>query len=159
MDLISYATSKGGTGKPGCPILNEVAVGSGCSADTLYLIARGHKTPGAKLSNRIEQATAGQVPRAVLRPDYFGEDAAVAPSGDAGITKRALRARLGMNSDARLAKLLRLPVDQVAAWPEEEGVPALPQVMQLLGVQQPPAATQAAPEDPDAGRIITVEAA
>lgn len=78
---------------------------------------------------------------------------------DSRMSKRALRSRLGLTSDAHLAKVLKLPVDQVAAWPEEQGVPAVPQVLQLLGVLEPVAAAAAAPEDPDAHRIIDVHAA
>lgn len=73
------------------------------------------------------------------------------------MSKRALRARLGLSSDAHLAKVLKLPVEQVESWPEEQAIPALPQVLQLLGVQEQPA--NPAPMDPDAGRIINVEAA
>lgn len=78
---------------------------------------------------------------------------------DSRLSKRALRRRLGLTSDAHLAKVLQLPVEQVAAWPEEQGVPALPQVLQLLGVVEPVAAAAAAPEDPDQNRIIEVHAA
>jgi DNA-binding transcriptional regulator YiaG len=75
------------------------------------------------------------------------------------MSKRALRARLGMSSDAHLAKVLKLPTAEVEGWPEEQSVPALPQVMRLLGVQETPPAAEAAPTDPDADRIINVEAA
>lgn len=72
MDLINYAKTKGGTGKPGCPVFVVVAKGADCSAETLYLIARGLKTPSPKLANRIEGATEGGVARSELRPDIFG---------------------------------------------------------------------------------------
>ncbi|QIO88851.1 hypothetical protein G9274_002536 [Stenotrophomonas rhizophila] len=68
------------------------------------------------------------------------------------MSKRALRAKFGFKTDAHLAKVLQLPVEQVAAWPEEQGVPALPQVMKLLGVQAEQPAAEAAPQDPDADR-------
>lgn len=57
--------------------------------------------------------------------------------------RRALRAKFGFKTDTPLAKLLKLPVEQVEAWPEEQGVPALPEVQRLLGVQEakPPART------------------
>ena len=77
---------------------------------------------------------------------------------DSRMTKRALRARLGMSSDAHLAVVLGLPAADVAAWPEEGSVPAIPQVLKLLGAQEAPAAPSE-PEDPDADRIVTVEAA
>lgn len=85
--------------------------------------------------------------------------AEIAALVDSRMSKRALRARLGLTSDAHLAKVLQLPVDQVAAWPEEQGVPALPQVLQLLGAQPEHHAAQAAPNDPDANRVIQVQVA
>ncbi|PTT45652.1 hypothetical protein DBR33_09060, partial [Stenotrophomonas sp. HMWF022] len=78
---------------------------------------------------------------------------------DSRMSKRALRAKFGFKTDAPLAKLLRLPVEQVEAWPEEQGIPALPQVLRLLGVQEEQPAAEGAPSDPDADRIINVEAA
>lgn len=99
----------------------------------------------------------------LLRPDAFGLEngggrAAIGALVDSRMSKRALRSRLGLTSDAHLAKVLQLPVEQVAAWPEEQGVPALPQVLQLLGVQAQPVA-DAAPNDPDAERVIQVQVA
>ncbi len=85
--------------------------------------------------------------------------AAVGALVDSRMSKRALRARLGLTSDAHLAKVLKLPTVEVAAWPEEQGVPALPQVLQLLGVQGDAQVTAAAPEDTDSDRIISVDAA
>jgi len=102
---------------------------------------------------------------ALLRPDAFEAmpitsiRQAVAALVDTRMSKRALRAKFGFKTDAPLAKLLRLPVEQVEAWPEEQGVPALPQVLRLLGVQEEQPAAEAAPSDPDADRIINVEAA
>lgn len=84
--------------------------------------------------------------------------AQISALGDSRMSKRALRSRLGLASDAHLAKVLKLPVDQVAAWPEEQGVPALPQVLLLLGVQ-PEQVAAAELQDPDTDRIIDVEAA
>lgn len=78
---------------------------------------------------------------------------------DSRMSKRALRSRLGLASDAHLAKVLKLPVDQVAAWPEEQGVPALPQVLQLLGHQPEQPTADAAQNDPDAERVIQVQVA
>lgn len=100
----------------------------------------------------------------LLRPDAFGHMPAAKAHAigvlvDSRMSKRALRDRLGLSTDAHLAKVLQLPVEQVAAWPEEQSVPALPQVMKLLGVQAEQPAAEAAPQDPDAGRIINVEAA
>lgn len=72
MKLIDFATSQGGTGKIGCPVLATVAKGAECSAATLYMIALGHKVASAKLSGRIAKATFGQVSVHDLRTDVFG---------------------------------------------------------------------------------------
>lgn len=95
----------------------------------------------------------------LLRPEAFSASPAksvrqtVACLVDARMSKRALRAKFGFKTDAPLAKLLRLPVEQVEAWPEEQGVPALPQVLQLLGVQEQAPTADTTPDDPDADRI------
>ncbi len=99
----------------------------------------------------------------LLRPDAFGVEAGegrqiIGALVDSRMSKRALRARLGLSSDAHLAVVLGLPADEVAAWPEEGSVPAIPQVLKLLGAQEAPAAPSE-PEDPDADRIVNVEAA
>lgn len=106
----------------------------------------------------IEAATG--VSRHDLRPDVFGDPAALSMTSvqiravvDTRMSKLALRAKLGLKTDAHLAKVLKLPAAEVEAWPEDDRVPALPQVLQLLGVQeQPPPATSAS-DDPDADRI------
>lgn len=72
MNLIDYAISQGGYGTPSCPVMRRLAHQTGCALRTLYLIARGHKLPGARLCRRIELATAGAVRRESLRPDVFG---------------------------------------------------------------------------------------
>ncbi len=74
------------------------------------------------------------------------------------MSKRALRARLGIANDKHLATLLQLPVELVEAWPEEGALPALPQIQRLLGVE-PQAAAEPANEDPDANRIAPVDTA
>ncbi|HGM5443502.1 TPA: transcriptional regulator [Stenotrophomonas maltophilia] len=113
----------------------------------------------------IELATG--VSRHQLRPDVFGPDPAGSQEEevvqlraeiDSRITKRALRARLGMDSDKHLATLLQLPLEEVEAWPEEGVLPALPQIERLLGVE-PQAAAEPANEDPDANRIGPVDTA
>lgn len=78
---------------------------------------------------------------------------------DSRITKRALRAKLGMDSDKHLATLLQLPVEQVEAWADEDVVPALPQVMKLLRHPEQQEPAQPANEDPDAERIAPIEVA
>ncbi len=100
----------------------------------------------------------------LLRPDVFeieggGDRAEIGLLVDSRMSKRALRARLGLSSDAHLAKLLKLPVAQIESWPEEQGMPALPQVLQLLGHQPEQPAADAAPIDPDAERVIQVQVA
>lgn len=75
---------------------------------------------------------------------------------DSRITKRALRAKLGMGSDRHLAALLQLPVEEVEAWPEEDALPALPQIKCLLGIEEK---KESRAQDPDDGRIIRVEVA
>jgi len=159
MNLTDYAISKGGTGKLGCPVLACTALAAQCSAATLYMIARGHKTVSARLAVRIAGATANEVEPRDLRPDVFGAADAVAEAARADtvalapITKRALRSRLCLSGDGHLAKVLKLPAAEVEAWPEDDRVPALPQVLQLLGVQEQPPRAASAAEDPDADRI------
>lgn len=161
MNLTDYANSNGGTGKLGCPVLARVAASAECSAATLYMVARGHKKVSASLALRVAKATSQIVTPADLRPDLYAPVAVAAVSAVAltPVTKRALRTRLGLSSDAHLAVVLGLPADEVAAWPEEGSVPAIPQVLKLLGAQEAPAAGPNEPEDPDAGRIVNVEAA
>lgn len=165
MNLTDYAISKGGTGKLGCPVLASAAASAKCSAATLYMVARGHKKVSAALALRVATATGQQVTPADLRPDLYAPAAVTAdggsdiPAGSAPITKAALRARLGLGSDAHLARVLQLPAAEVEAWSEEGPLPALQQVLQLLGVTEQQAVPRADPEDPDAGRIIDVHAA
>ncbi|MFI8572084.1 transcriptional regulator [Stenotrophomonas bentonitica] len=124
----------------------------------------GKRPVSPRLAILIEASTG--VSRHALRPDIFGaapvaqtDRQVVAALVDSRMSKRALRAKFGFKTDVPLAKLLKLPVEQVEAWPEEQSVPALPQVLKLLGVQETPPAAEAAPSDPDADRIINVEAA
>lgn len=99
----------------------------------------------------------------LLRPDAFGVELgearqAIGALVDSRMSKRALRARLGLSSDAHLAKVLGLPTEDVAAWPEESSVPAVPQVLNLLGTSGL-TRTPDQPSDPDADRIAGVDAA
>ncbi|MBB4126252.1 hypothetical protein GGR77_001542 [Xanthomonas translucens] len=71
MKLIDYVMQKGGTGTLTCPVVAKVAADARCSTGTLYMIARGHKTPGARLAGRIADATANAVTRHDLLPDVF----------------------------------------------------------------------------------------
>lgn len=117
----------------------------------------GQRFDGA-LVRMLHLESGGQVSLTDLRADIWpageGDALRVQISALVGsrLSKRALRARLGLSSDAHLAKVLKLPVEQVAAWPEEQGVPALPQVLQLLGAHGP-ATVDTPPDDPDADRI------
>lgn len=83
---------------------------------------------------------------------------ALAVQVDVRMSKRALRARLGFTTDKQLAAVLRLPVDQVESWEEERALPAVPEVLRLLGVQPVVQADQV-PADPDDDRIVPVESA
>jgi len=104
----------------------------------------------------------------VTRTDVFGRTTdgassvscprALAVELDCRMSKRALRARLGLSSDKQLATVLQLPLEQVEGWEEERALPALPEVLRLLGVQ-PAAAVEVPPADPDDNRIIPVETA
>ncbi|MEN6650721.1 hypothetical protein [Stenotrophomonas hibiscicola] len=78
---------------------------------------------------------------------------------DSRMSKRALRARLGVANDKQLAKVLQLPVEEVSAWEDEDMVPALPQVLQLLGHSEQQEPAKPANDDPDADRIGPIEVA
>ena len=131
-------------------------------------LSKGQRFDGA-LVRRLSLESAGSVSLTDLRPDIWpGDEQAAQPQQtvvqqirgevDSRMSKRALRARLGLRSDAHLARVLQLPAAEVAAWPEEGSVPAIPQVLKLLGAQEALAAPSE-PEDPDADRIVNVEAA
>jgi hypothetical protein len=81
MDLQTYCEKNGGTGKRDCPVLAKVAGDSGYSAETLYMVAKGHKTPGPLMAAALDRATGGGVQRAELRPDVF--DAPADPEQEA----------------------------------------------------------------------------
>lgn len=97
----------------------------------------------------------------MLRPDVFGEGEAAEERQvtGSGATKRALRAKLGLSTDKQLAKVLQLPVEEVSAWEDEDMVPALPQVLQLLGHSEQQEPAKPANDDPDADRIGPIEVA
>lgn len=75
------------------------------------------------------------------------------------MSKRALRAKLGLSTDMQLAKVLKLPAEQVEAWAEEEQVPSIPQVLRLLGIEEPLPSVAPVIPDPDANRIGPVDTA
>ncbi|UQY89245.1 hypothetical protein LQE85_08625 [Stenotrophomonas rhizophila] len=158
MDLLTYISDMSRRA--------ALAEACGTSPEYLWQIARRWrgKRPSPELAATIERESERLGPERVPKePLIFGPSVksgrqAVGVLVDSRMSKRALRSRLGLASDIHLAKILKLPVDQVAAWPEEQGVPALPQVLQLLGVQEQTAA-DAAPIDPDAERVIQVQVA
>lgn len=122
--------------------------------------SKGRRPVAAHHVLPIERASG--VSRHRLNASVFGpgpsanEDvsrAVIGPLVDSRMSKRALRSKFGFKTDAHLAKVLQLPVEQVEAWPEEQGVPALPQVLKLLGAEEQAKQAAAAPDDPDADRI------
>lgn len=158
MDLLTYIAD----------MSRRVALAEACGTSPEYLwqIAsrwRG-KRPSPELAATIERETERLGPERVSKePLIFGPSAktdrqAVGAIVDSRMSKRALRARLGLSSDAHLAKVLGVPVADVAAWPDEGAVPEVPQVLKLLGTHEVPAASDQA-LDPDAGRIVGVDAA
>ena len=157
MNAIAIAVEKLGAGQAGIARL------LGVTPQAVNQWVSGNRPVPPRHVLAIEAATG--VSRHKLRPDVFGAAevstvrALTGSLVDRRMSKRALRAKFGFKTDAPLAKLLRLPVEQVEAWPEEQGIPALPQVLRLLGVQEEQPAAEAAPSDPDADRIINVEAA
>lgn len=103
----------------------------------------------------------------LLRPDAFcaaGPERSLVVAEaralvDSRMNKRALRARLALSNDKHLAKVLGLSVEQVSGWADEDLVPALPQVMKLLGHPDQREPARPAHEDPDADRIGPIEVA
>jgi transcriptional regulator with XRE-family HTH domain len=131
--------------------VDQLAVGMGVTPNAVREILAGRtKAPRAEAAFRL----------AAMKPEQYGASRVqIGRLVDSRMTKRALRDRLGLSSDTHLAKVLKLPVEQVQAWPEEQGVSALPQVLQLLGHQPEQSAADAAPNDPDAERVIQVQVA
>ncbi len=121
------------------------------------------------LVRQLNLESAGSVSLTDLRPDIWpGDEQAAQPQQtvvqqiraevDSRMSKRALRARLGVSNDKQLAKVLQLPVEQVEGWAEEGALPSHPSIRRLLGVPEERQAPSA-PADPDEDRIIPVEAA
>ncbi|WP_303748390.1 transcriptional regulator [Stenotrophomonas pigmentata] len=146
----------------------------GVSPQAVNQWVKGRRPVPVRLALVIERVTG--VSRHELRPDVFGEVAeetssdqligeqtessrtAIAADVDSRMSKRALRARLGFTNDKQLATVLGLPLAQVESWEEERALPAVPEVLRLLGVQAQ-AIAEAPPADPDDGRIVSVEVA
>lgn len=159
MDLLTYISD----------MSRRVALAAACGTSPEYLwqIATGWrgKRPSARLACAIERESARLGPEVVRKePMIFGQPSQVsgqviAAAVDLRMSKRALRARLGLSNDAHLAKVLNLPVEQVSDWADEDIVPALPQVMRLLGHPEQQEPAKPANDDPDAGRIAPIEVA
>lgn len=133
--------------------VDSIAAGMGVTPNAIREILAGRtKAPRADAAFRLARMV-GDVTAEHPQPR-----AVIGPLVDSRMSKRALRSKFGFKTDAHLAKVLKLPLAEVESWPEEQGVPPLPQVLQLLGVQEQGAAV-AAPQDPDTDRIVNVEAA
>lgn len=163
MDIPTYRKEKGLSQAAFAALLTET--GTPATQGLVSQWEKGTTAIKAERAIQIDLATGGAVSRFELLPAVFGpmpvqtDRQAISAEVDSRMSKRALRAKFGFKTDAPLAKLLRLPVEQVQAWPEEQSVPALPQVLRLLGVQEQQPVAQEIPHDPDADRIINVEAA
>lgn len=150
-DIIAELQAKGMT-------YAQIGESIGCAGSTVGDLASGRsQSPRASSALALLRLHVGRCGSDVGLA--LTQREAIGPLIDSRMSKRALRARLGLATDAHLAKVLQLPVEQVAAWPEERGVPALPQVMKLLGVQAEQPAAEAAQNDPDAERVIQVQVA
>ncbi|SDK55270.1 transcriptional regulator [Stenotrophomonas pavanii] len=168
MDIVTYRKEKGLSQAAFAALLT----GTGAAA-TQGLVSQWENRTTAIRAERaiqIELATGGVVSRYDLLPHVFGPSPVVltgansAPTGfgalvDSRMSKRALRAKLGLSTDKQLAKVLQLPVEEVSAWADEDMVPALPQVLQLLGHSEQQEPAKPANDDPDADRITPIEVA
>ena len=159
MDLLTYISDM--------PRRVALAEACGTSPEYLWQIAtrwRG-KRPSPGLAALIEKESGRLGPERVAKePMIFGESVSPVRGEtralvDSRMNKRALRARLGLSNDKHLAKVLGLPVEQVSGWADEDMVPALPQVMKLLGHTEQDAAATPINDDPDADRIGPVDTA
>ncbi|WP_075677675.1 hypothetical protein [Stenotrophomonas sp. TD3] len=130
--------------------VNELAAGMGVTANAVREIRAGRtRSPRADAAFRL----AAMKPRAIaVAVDSMRAEI------DSRMSKRALRARLGIASDKHLATLLQLPAAQVEGWPEEGVLPALPQIQRLLGGEAKPP-DPLVPTDFDHDRITQVDVA
>ncbi|MGR4897486.1 hypothetical protein ACIPR8_19780 [Stenotrophomonas sp. LARHCG68] len=142
---------------------DQAAYAARCGTTIGYLrkaLSKGQRFDGG-LVRLLHVESGGVVSLTELRPDIWPpveEELSLALAVDTRMSKRALRARLGFTTDKQLAAVLRLPVDQVESWEEERALPAVPEVLRLLGAQ-PAAVVEAPPADPDDNRIVPVEVA
>lgn len=72
MKLKTYCELNDGTALRSCPVLARLATDTQYSAETLYMVTKGHKQPGPLMAVAIERATDGEVTRYEQRPDVFG---------------------------------------------------------------------------------------
>ncbi|WP_267257557.1 helix-turn-helix domain-containing protein [Stenotrophomonas maltophilia] len=132
--------------------VEQLASGMGVTPNAVREIRAGRtRSPRADAAFKL----------ADMKPDQFGESPLTHLTAlfDTRMSKRALRAKLGLSSDLHLAKVLHLPVEQVSGWADDDMVPALPQVMKLLGQAEQQEPAKPACEDPDADRIGLIEVA
>lgn len=102
MNLIDFCTYQGGTGAPSCPVLRRMAARNGVAIRTLYMIARGHKLPGARLCSRLEAYTNGTVKREELRPDIFRNAEVAFPTPSEGYVAAPEGPSLAMTAAGQL---------------------------------------------------------
>lgn len=174
MDILTYRKEKGLSQAAFAALLTEM--GTPATQGLVSQWENGTTAIRAERAVQIEQVTGGAVSRYDLLPLVFGPspsvggqprsavektqpEAQVTALIDSRMSKRALRARLGLSNDAHLAKVLDLPVEQVSGWADEDMVPALPQVMKLLGHTEQQELAKPTNEDPDADRIAPIEVA
>ncbi|HGM7062893.1 TPA: helix-turn-helix transcriptional regulator [Stenotrophomonas maltophilia] len=132
--------------------VEQLASGMGVTPNAVREIRAGRtRSPRADAAFKL----------ADMKPDQFGESPLTHLTAlfDTRMSKRALRAKLGLSSDLHLAKVLHLPVEQVSGWADDDMVPALPQVMKLLGQAEQQEPAKPANDDPDADRITPIEVA
>lgn len=132
--------------------VEQLASGMGVTPNAVREIRAGRtRSPRADAAFKL----------ADMKPDQFGESPLTHLTAlfDTRMSKRALRAKLGLSSDLHLARVLHLPVEQVSGWADDDMVPALPQVMKLLGQAEQQEPAKPACEDPDADRIGLIEVA
>lgn len=130
----------------------------GCAASTVGDLASGRsQSPRAAAAFALLRLHAERVQR--QKPVNATPASEIRALVDSRMNKRALRAKFGFTSDAHLAKVLGLPVEQVEGWGETDTIPALPQVMKLLGHEPQPVPANDRPEDPDDNRIVPLEVA
>ncbi|WP_313319562.1 hypothetical protein [Stenotrophomonas sp.] len=142
---------------------DQAAYAARCGTTIGYLrkaLSKGQRFDGG-LVRQLHVESGGVVSLTELRPDIWPpleQELSLAHAVDTRMSKRALRARLGLFSDKQLATVLQLPLQQVEGWEEERALPAVPEVLRLLGVQSA-AAVDVPPADPDDDRIVSVEVA